>query len=303
MTSFARAPWIRTARHVATGTLAAALCTTMATGCFKEVEPAPEGLREIAKWTLRNAEIASDDELTTAVLNLKPDYTELTAAGPTTGGLRGRISVEDLTLLPEERRRDPQTAVGLYMAGSFVCQFDTLLDALTDEDQMTLHPGVYTDYSRDYAVQPSAFLNGSVDVATWQTTYATEPVPGIGFTAVTNAALRRVTPTPGSGIKNMAVSWVWLDEPVDFGEDEHVFDHDYQIEVFWQYEDQKDDPDTADIDESNTVHHFYPVWRSATYVTGIGTFTLDEDPYLSLYLDALIKWDQDTQKGCQARDG
>lgn len=260
--------------------LAPLLAITCLSACFPPRVEAPEDLEGLARFFFAAQLSATDEELDEAIDNVHEVLEELLAGEPHKVG--GLATLDEATLeAAEVSGGDPSLAPGLFLAKRFRCDLDTLAKILTHPDQPDFRPGVYDSYDRAFDDDRDAWLGRDEDVLRWQVTYEATPT-ATQYRARTKSAVRHV-PKLEASVGPSIVQRTVLREPATFvgDADNHVFDQDYQSEVF--------------IDAGGgEVLHFYGLWRFMQ----LGVVSVRDDVFVDFQLDGMIQWDEQSEAAC-----
>ncbi|MFT5460295.1 MAG: hypothetical protein ACI9K2_006812 [Myxococcota bacterium] len=249
------------------------------TGC-KKVEEAPKDLDALAHffWDEFDAE---DERLVDGVANLHDavngERLDATEDGTLTPLTHASIGVVGL------KNKEPAKAQGLYIAGTYACDLDTLQAILSYPDQAELYSNAYVEYDRTLTTSRQKFLDGSAPDVSWDVRYVASII-GAKFTANITADLRRVSHEE-SLLGDALVARVWAPKPVVFDKEgtSKNIEQDYQIEVWYER-------------DRGEVVHLYGMWREASFGTG---FEIDDDGVQRIMLNNMDAWDRDTEKLCE----
>lgn len=264
---------------------ALAIVTFTAIGC-KQVEPAPTELDELTHFFFLEFDTDETERLVEGLDNLDAWYEK----NGDPEGLTGSLTDID------QSHRD---AVGLTESASFEyingvfelvphqkCSVEDMGEINIFEDQPTLFPGQYEDYSRVYREGKQCFPKGECDYAEWVVSIQDSMV-GKTMTYDMVVEMRRVRREDGesAGI----LTRVWLPEPGLLGgepDGNTFFDQSYQIETV-----------TPMSAKSNL--HLYGVWNSG----GLKGFDPDADIWTNQYLKGVEDWNDRVDELCDEDRG
>jgi hypothetical protein len=260
--------------------LVVVIATLGASACTPQVE-APEDLEGLARFFWSQGLEVSDADIDEAAGNAAAVLEELLTDGEAKVGSLPRLEPEDLEVVGLQDTNDPSNAPGLFLANKFDCDIDVLADALTSLDQPGLHPGVYDSYDRVFDNDREAWLAGTDGTLSWNVEYAATPT-ATQYTAKTRSSIRKV-PKGDATVGPSLIQRTVLREPAVFegNPDNHVFDQDYQSDVFF---------DAGD----GEVLHIYGLWR---YMQ-LGVVSVYDDVFVNFQLDGMIQWDDQTEAAC-----
>lgn len=248
-------------------------------GC-KAVDPAPEDFDALMHYFWNHADTGADARLIDAIQNLDIAVESGTLQEATDGSLTP-LSPEEAAIA--QHTRDPAQAAGIYLLNPFVCTVDSLTALILHLDQQSVYPGVYDTYTRSYTGSREDFLAYKTHRLGWALDYGAT-VLGTSYTATTQSTFRRISmeeqenPWPHGDI----LLWkVFLTDPADFGNSGKSLTQDYQIDLYFPYEDR--------------IIHAYGIWREGNYGTG---FTTDTEAVQRITLNNLEKWDRGTEELC-----
>lgn len=241
---------------------------------------APEDLEGLARFFFTDQLTASDEELDEAIGNAQTVLSDLLDGEPHKVGALKLLDEEALEAA-EVSGGDPSLAPGMFLVKRFRCELGVLAEILTHPDQPAVHPGVYDSYERDFDDDRDAWLDGGEGVLRWKVTYEATPT-ATQYRAKTRSGVRHV-PKVESSVGPSLVQRTVLREPATFvGEpDNHVFDQDYQSEVF------------IDVGDGEVLH-FYSLWRFMQ----LGIVSIHDDVFVDFQLDGMIQWDDQTEAAC-----
>lgn len=261
--------------------LALLLATCWLVACPSETRSeAPGDLEGLARFFFAQQLSASDEELDEAIGNTHAVLGELLGDEPHAVGALELLDEEALAAAGVSDA-DPSLAPGMFLAKRFRCDLDVLAEILTHPDQPAVHPGVYDSYDRAFDDDRDAWLARDEDVLRWQVTYEATPT-ATQYRARTKSGVRHV-PKLAASVGPSIVQRTVLREPAAFDgdPDNHVFDQDYQSEVF------------IDVGEGEVLH-FYGLWRFMQ----LGIVSVHDDVFVDFQLDGMIQWDDQTEAAC-----
>jgi hypothetical protein len=257
----------------------------LASGCLDNTPPAlaPEEIDENLRWFWINGDGAADATLVDAAGKLATAGKADTRTTALKGGLRRRLETADVAPfgLPDT---DPSTARGLLVVNVFDCALPKLESILIAQDQASQYLDVYKSYARSYTTDADAYRARSTDVISWTVDVkAALPVEDV-YTSTLKGGVRRVrAPADGATKGDFLIARTWLTAPATFvANSGNYFRQDYQLEVFWEREPGK-------------IFHAYAMWRD---IKAVG-LSIEDDGFLNLVLDNLVKWDDRTAELCK----
>ena len=259
----------------------APLCAlATACACAPRVE-APNDLEGLARFFWAQGLEVSDADLDDAVGNTHAVLSDLLTDGAAKVGSLSRLDREDLETVGLADKNDPSGAPGLFLANRFLCDIDILDDVLASLRQTELHPGVYDAYERTYRDDDEGWLAADTGILTWDTEYAATPT-ATQYRATSRSRIRKV-PRGAASVGPSLVQQTWLLDPATFdgSPDDHVFDQDYQAELYYQGDDSE-------------VWHLYGLWRFMQ----LGIVSSYDDAFINFQLDGMIQWDEQTEAVC-----
>ena len=264
--------------------LAFTVCTL---GCLDQTPPelAPEAVDANLRWFWVHGDAADDATLVDAAGKLAVSGKADTRTTPLKGQMRDRLVAADLTNVGLEAN-DPSTARGVLVVNMFDCTLDKLQAILISKEQITQYPDVYKSYVRSYTSDADAFVGGAKNTLTWDVdVQAALPVDDV-YSSLLHGGLRRVPAPADSPTKGpFLIARTWLSAPASFpATSTSYFKQDYQIEVFWEQ-------------SPGRIFHGYGMWRDIK-VGGFG-LTIEDNGFLNIVLDNLVKWDDRTTELCK----
>ncbi len=176
---------------------------------------------------------------------------------------------------------DPSLATPLYVIDRFGCAADRLEEILTFPDQNAIYE-TYDSYERRFHEDRQAFLDGDIDVLTWDGTIAVTTFP-LNYEYDFRTELRRIPVGEEAGVPGNVV-WMtrnFLPTPADWHGSDGYFKQDYQLELFLPV-------------EGGDIVHLYPVWRE---LMALGQ-TLDNDAAAGINFGQTISFDKKTADTC-----
>ena len=248
-------------------------------GC-KAVDPAPEDFDALMHFMWQKADTGTDSELLDGVTKL---HAAIDGANllETVDGTLSRLSLEEVEWTGNGG--DPTKASGVYLLNPFQCSDETLTELILHLDQQLLYPGVYDFYEREYTTSREAFLARETHELSWTLDYGAT-VLGSSYTATTNTVFRRLPgddPEVGWSHGDVLFWKVHLPAPADFGNSGKSLDQDYQIDMYYPFEDR--------------IIHAYAIWREGSYGAG---FTTESEAVQRITLNNLADWDRETETLC-----
>lgn len=257
------------------------------TSCLNATPPslAPDAVDANLRWFWVNGDSATDDVLIDAAAKLSTGGSADTRTTPLKGQMRERLAADDLKNVGLEMN-DPSTARGLIVVNLFDCTLEKLSNILIAQDQMAQYPDVYKSYVRTYSSDDAAFRDRSKDVITWSVDLsAALPIDDV-YTSVIKGGVRRVKAPADSATKgDFLITRTYLTGPAQFAAtSSSYFRQDYQIEVFWEQ-------------QPGRIFHAYGMWRDIK--AGGFNLTIEDNGFMNIVLDNLVKWDEQTAKLCQ----
>lgn len=249
-------------------------------GCPTPRTEAPDDVEGLARFFFAEQLRATDEELDDAVGKAHAVLEELLADEPHRVGALDFLDEEALEAA-EVSGGDPREAPGMYLVKRFRCDLDVLAEILTHPDQPAVHPGVYQSYDRAFDDDRDAWLKRDESVLRWQVTYEAKPTATL-YRAKTRSGVRHV-PKASASVGPSIVQRTVLREPATFegDPDNHVFDQDYQSEVF------------IDVG-GGEVLHFYGLWRFMQ----LGIVSVHDDAFVDFQLNGMVEWDDQTEAAC-----
>lgn len=172
---------------------------------------------------------------------------------------------------------DPTPAAGFFTVGFVDCTPAEMEQILIAENQDELYPGNYTEYLREYSSDADAYATRDEHHLSWDATYS---VSIFGMGDYTSTILGGAHFTPDGDDGPYLYSTTVMPDPAVTAP-ATVFDIDMQMEAFYPHE--------------GGVVHFFGMWRNIVLDSGLGT---DSDIGITLILDGLHGWDDDTTKIC-----
>ena len=257
------------------------LVTALA-GCAT-YDRAPEAIGDLMPFFWDNWENGADGVLAEAVVNLGNATTEVGLGVPLKATLSPMATsrIESLGL----GDRDASRTAGLVTVTSFKCTLPQLEKILASKDQMAIYPdGGYITYNRvyttsdvDYFARKISFLKWTVDLTATHIYDMSESLVG---------GLRFVADRGGgkSPYGSAIVQRTYMPTPALFGDPDHQWLQDYQIEVYFER-------------EPNRIVHAYATWREVHLPLN---FESGKDFYTSQSLSNMVDWDQATEAACAA---
>jgi len=245
----------------------------------RKIEPAPEAFDEIMHYLWYKADSGTDEELAEAIRNLHTAIDGNALEEPKDGTVS---QLSELEIDFVGANSDPQDAPGIYLLNPFVCPLEELTEIVTHPNQDILYPGVYESYQRNYTNSREDFVSGSSNRLNWTLEYEARLL-GSSYTASLLSLLRRVPSLDEeqSPFGEFLVWQAYLTEPADFGDSGKSLDQDYQIDIYYPY--------------NNTIIHAYAIWREAFYGAG---FSTEDEAVQRITLNNLIDWDEETERLC-----
>lgn len=268
---------VRKSRLVVPAVLFTVACLS---ACPAPRAEAPEDLEGLARFFFASQLTASDEELDEAIGNVHEVLDTLLDGEPHKVGALDFLD-EDALAEAEVSGGDPSEAPGMFLAKRFRCDLDVLAEVLSHPDQPAVHPTVYESYDRQFDDDRDAWLAKDEALLRWQVTYEAKPTATM-YRAKTRSGVRRV-PKGEASVGPTLVQRTVLQEPAEFegNPDNHVFDQDYQSEVF------------IDVGDGEVLH-FYGLWR---YMR-LGIVSIHDDAFVEFQLDGMIRWDDQTEAAC-----
>jgi hypothetical protein len=247
-------------------------------GC-RNIEPAPEDFDEIMHYLWYKADSGTDEELAQAIrnLHLAIDGDSLIEARD---GTLARLVTDEIDFV--ENAGDPSIAPGIYLLNPYICSLTELTEIITHADQEALYPNVYESYQRNYVNSRDDFVDGSSDRLNWTLEYGASLL-GSSYTASLLSMMRRI-PDLGDEQNSFGEAILWqahLIEPADFGDSSKSLNQDYQIDLYYPY--------------NNSIIHAYAMWREASYGAG---FSTEDEAVQRITLNNLVDWDKQTETLC-----
>jgi len=227
-------------------------------------------------------EVGDDAQIHEAVVNLHAAVDGATLEDAWDGSLTP-LTTEHAALVGVEDR-NPAEAPGFVLVHPIACDLDHLDTILAYPDQDELYTGVYDAYERTWTSNRRAYLDGEVDVLTWDLEYQAS-VLGSTYTGTAKGMLRRVQAIDDevSPFGTVLLARAHMPEPVVFERGNKSMDQDYQLEIY--YERVEDD-----------IVHTYGMWRQADFGNG---FTSENEVVQRLLLNGLEDWDHTTNDLCE----
>lgn len=268
--------------------LPALLPTLALTACLNATPPpqAPDALDENLRWFWVNAVALDDAALREGAAKLAVAGKADTRTTALKSATRNRLQPAELAVVGLDKTNDPSTARGMMIVNVFPCTLDKLQRILVAQDQKSQYAGVYDSYLRTYTSDAAAFTAGTADVLTWDVDLqATMPVDD-PYTSSIKGGVRRVTAPADSATKGpFLLARTWLPAPATFlrPTSTSYFRQDYQLEVFWEQ-------------APGTIFHAYAMWRDIK--NGGFNLTIEDNGFMNLVLDNLVKWDDTTAALC-----
>jgi len=231
-----------------------AVVIVVGTGCAQE---APAGMDNISRFVFERVEpvegldaVAQETEIRDAVARLREEFDSqpITADADFTGLLEDldEENVEGLEGVGE-RIELLQLAQGFAFANITPCTQQHMVNLLTANRSMELHPDVYETYDKVFDGDEAAYRNGDVDFLKWTTSYKIlQPPVGSAWSADVRAMSRRVRAADGEG--DILLTKVFLPQPAVFDGEGSSFDLDFQVEIWFD-------------DGNGGQAHFYGMWR------------------------------------------
>lgn len=256
-------------------------------GCLNATPPptAPDALDDNLRWFWVNGDALDDASLREGAAKLAVGGKADTRTSPLKSQMRFRLAASDLTVVGLEGN-DPSTARGIMIVNLFKCSLPKLEQILSAQDQSAQYTGVYDAYSRTFTSDIDAFRAGTTNSVTWDIdVQASLPVDD-RYSSKLKGGLRRVPAPADSATKGpFLLARTWLTAPATFAPaSTSWFRQDYQYEVFWEQ-------------SPGTIFHAYAMWRDIK--DGGFNLTLEDNGFMNLVLDNLVKWDDTTASLCQ----
>lgn len=258
------------------------LALTALVGCAS-YDPAPQELGDLMPFFWENWEGGAEDLMANAVVNLGNATTEVTLGHPLKSILSPMATsrIDSLHLSD----RDAGHTAGLLTVTSFKCTLTQLEKILASKDQMAIYPDggyitynrVYTTSDTDYFARKNNFLKWNVDLTATHVYDMSESLVG---------GLRYVADRGGgkSPFGPAIIQRTYMPSPAVFGDPDHQWLQDYQIEVYFER-------------EANRIVHAYATWREVHLPLN---FDSGKDFYNSQSLSNMVDWDQATEDACAA---
>jgi len=248
-------------------------------GC-KTVDPAPEEFDALMHYFWNQVDNSPDALLIEGIQNLDNAIQSATLQDASDGSLTS-LSLEEVAIA--QNSRDPELASGIYLLNPFVCDVETLTELILHLDQQMVYPDIYDAYTRTYIGSRQDFLDGETHRLGWTLDYGAT-VLGTSYTATTHSTFRRISMDAQQTLWTHGDVLLWkvfLTDPADFGKSGKSLTQDYQIDLYFPYEDR--------------IIHAYGIWREGDYGTG---FTTDTAAVQRITLNNLEKWDRGTEELC-----
>lgn len=246
--------------------------------------PPPDDLEGVLRYIWNQFEVASDAELLETGAVATSILQDLLVAEDAKVGALATLEASDLENFAFDDGRDPTAAPGFFLASRFSCDFDVLADVITHPNQGAVHTGVYDSYARDYERSREDWLSADFGTLSWRVEYEATPT-ATQYRARTRSAVRRFdVDGPYEGNPTI-IQRTYLAEPAAFvgAPDNHVFDQDYQVEVFVQV-------------AAGEILHLYGLWRHMQ----LGLVGIHDDVFVDFQINGLIEWDLQTEAACEA---
>lgn len=249
----------------------------------KNVEPAPEGLDDLAHYFWDHFDDGDTEALNAGVVNLHAAIDGDTRSDITDGSI-SNLSVDQLAIVGMEQE-DPSDAYGIFIANLIEgCDLEQIEFLTYAENQDELHPDTYVDYGREYTSDIDAYLAREEEQLTWLTTYE---VSGFAsdYIASLDGWLRYLPEVDAETTPHgpVLVSRGVLTEPAYFsGSDERALFQDYQLEVYYER-------------APGEILHFYVIWRD---MVPLANQDFSSESTQRLVLDGLADWDEDSEAWC-----
>ena len=253
--------------------LALATVVSLAAACSPP-EPAPEELDALIHYFFTDYETEEEATLADAIANTLEWWRANTAEGESEGSVTD-LRVNEVTPLGMPEDLSMQFLVGVYHLVLQTCSLEEIERIYLEPDQMSLFPGNYDNYTREFQDGEACYSDGSCDRVTW-TTEIEDSLMGKSMTYGMSSGLRRFTGIDLENEERSAVlSLTWMLEPAVIGEGGGAafFDQAYQIEVFVPVDDR--------------ALHLYGIWNSG----GLDGVDPDAPIWANSYLDGVKDWD------------
>lgn len=258
-----------------------------ALGCLDKTPPpvAPSAIDQNLKWFWNNGQSVDDATLIDGAAKLAVAGKADTRTTPLKGQMPSRLEKSDLTVVNLELN-EPASARGLLVVNLFDCTLDKLEKILSAADQKAQYDGVYDAYSRTFSTDAAAFADKRTNVLNWDIDLKASLPVNDTYSSHLKGGLRRVPAAASSATKGpFLIARTWLTAPAEFGKDStSYFKQDYQIEVFWEQ-------------SPGRIFHAYGMWREIK--DGGFNLTLEDDGFMNIVLDNLVKWDDTTVSLCK----
>lgn len=261
----------------------ASLCGLgIAAGCT-ELDPAPEDLDGLFHYTWSHYADGKDEELSRAAVNahravdgaLLEDVLEGTVSD------LDRAALDLVGMGADVSAADP---VGLFRVGVMPCSLAQVEVAVVSADQGELYADLVDGFSREYAGDEEAYLDGETATLSWVTEIE-DSLAGTPYVKQVAGGIRRV-PVNGAGEEPsgpVLVTRSWLVEPAVFeGGGDYFWDQDYQVELLYER-------------AAGEAIHLLALWRHV----GMGAITSDNEFMQTMILEARGDWDERTAELCE----
>jgi hypothetical protein len=264
------------------------VCALIAlSACLNKTPPpaVPDDLQQNVRWFWTFSDDATDMELVGAAQKLIPAAHPDTWMKALEGQSTAHLTTDDVKGFVTDKATDPSPTRPLLVVNRFSCTQAQLEKVILNGDQATLYPGSYDKYVRTDDYDRAAFDARKLNFATWSEEVDNTFPVNDSYTSTVGGSLRRV-PKDGTTLTNsdMLVARTWLPAPATFSaSSSSYYRQDYEIEMFWET-------------SPGTMFHVYGMWRDIK--DGSFNVTLDDNGFMNLVLDNLVKWDGKTEKLC-----
>jgi len=248
------------------------------------LEPAPSDLDGLFHYFWQKAEAGTDAELAEATTNASAAIAASDLEAGPEGSLTD-ITRDEIALVGMSPAVEPSLTAGMYLAGLLPCSLDQVERIVYALDQDALYDDAYETYQRGYDGGDAA-LDAYVDresaTLAWTSTIGSTLL-GAEFDQVVRGLLRYVPDAGEGGVGSpVLVARYHMPSPAEFDDGSFFFDQDYQVEVYWER-------------RPGEVVHLYGLWRRM----GFGSLSTDDEGIVSLILDGLRDWDEQTAALCE----
>lgn len=199
------------------------------------IPSAPDDFDGATRWFLTNSAIANDSQLLESAAKIETAIDDAFLKMPK--GTLARLKAEELTSLPAAPKSEVGKARGFYFARLLACPLARVEEFMAKPELwVAINSEIFKKSDRTYVGSATDFFDGKSDVLEWDA-LSHGHVLDAQYIADQRVLLRRAKARSArSKPESILVRQLVMRAPAKFEGTDVTFNHDFQVELFWERE-------------------------------------------------------------------